>query len=226
MNYIALPDNDANERPLPFYLAMEEYVAHHHAGPDSLFLWRVLPTVICGRNQDISAEVDRDYCRRHDISIVQRKSGGGCVYADKGNIMLSYITTEQNSMLAFHTFINMVVLVLHRMGITATTTANNDVLISGRKVSGTACYHLPCGNIVHGTLLYDTDMDNMLHAITPPQQKLQQKGIKSVRQRITLLKDYTTLSIDEVLSLIRQTLCTGTRQLTADDVMEIERIAQ
>ena len=58
-------------------------------------------------------------------------------------------------------------------------------------------------------MLYDTNMEHMLHAITPSQEKLQKKGIESVRQRITLLKDYTTLTLDEVKALIRETLCDG-----------------
>ena len=92
MKYISLPDEQV--RPLPFYLAMEEYVAHHLNEPDAFFMWQVAPTVICGRNQVVENEVNLDYCREHDIHVVRRKSGGGCVYADMDNVMLSYVTTE------------------------------------------------------------------------------------------------------------------------------------
>ena len=76
MKNIVLPDK--NERSLAFYLAMEEYVAKHVEG-EAVFVWRVAPTVIIGRNQDLEAEVNLDYCRNHGVKVVRRKSGGGCV---------------------------------------------------------------------------------------------------------------------------------------------------
>ena len=88
MKNIVLPDK--TERSLAFYLAMEEYVAKVVDG-DSFFVWRVSPTVIIGRNQDLEAEVNLDYCRSHDVKVVRRKSGGGCVYSDMGNVLISYV---------------------------------------------------------------------------------------------------------------------------------------
>ena len=225
MKAITLPSNSV--RHLSFYLAMEEYVARHLDEPDAFFLWQVRPTVIFGRNQSLHSEVNTDYCRKNGIEIYRRKSGGGCVYADEQNLMLSYITQEQNVNLAFYTFINMELLVLRRLGIEATSTQHNDVLIDGRKVSGTACYSLPGCSIVHATLLYDTNMQHMLNAITPGPEKLQQKGIKSVRQRITVLREHLPqLSVDELKALICQTLCTGQRVLTSDEVASIELLEQ
>ena len=79
---------------------------------------------------------------------------------------------------------------------------------------------------MHGTFLYDTNMEHMLNAITPSKEKLQSKGIESVRQRITLLKDYTTLSLEEVKRLFRDTLCNDCRKLSPEEVTEIEQIEQ
>jgi lipoic acid synthetase/lipoate-protein ligase A len=112
------------------------------------------------------------------------------------------------------------------MGVEAVGTSHNDILIDGRKICGTACYHLEGHCIVHGTMLYDTNMEHMLHAITPDREKLQRKGVESVRQRITLLKDYTTLSLEAIKTLIRQTLCEGELRLTAHDVAAIEDLEQ
>ena len=171
MKYIVLPvdapaasqspkGREGVVRRLSFYLAMEEYVARHTDEPDCFFMWQVKPSVIFGRNQVMQNEVNVDYCREHGIEMYRRKSGGGCVYADEGNIMLSYITKEENSQQAFYTFVNMILLVLHKMGITATSTSHNDILVEGKKVSGTACYQVHGHNIVHGTLLYDTNMNH------------------------------------------------------------------
>lgn len=224
MKYIALPDE--KERRLSFYLAMEEWVARRLDEPECFFMWQVAPTVIFGRNQVMENEVNVDYCHEKGIQMFRRKSGGGCVYADKGNVMLSYVCDGDNVGFTFNKFINMLLLVFRRMGVEATSTSHNDVMIGERKVSGTAFYHLPGRNIVHSTFLYDTDMENMLHAITPSREKLQRKGVESVRQRITLLKDYTDMSLEEVKSLIRTTLCVGERVLTLSEVDEIERLEE
>ena len=225
MKYINLPEA-VGERRLSFYLAMEEYVARHLDETDAFFMWQVQPSVIFGRNQVMENEVNVDYCRQHGIEMYRRKSGGGCVYADLGNVMLSFVTKDEYVNLAFNRFINMIVLVLRKLGVEATSTAHNDVLVNGKKVSGTACYHLTGCSIVHGTLLYDTDMEHMLSAITPGPEKLQKKGIQSVRQRITLLKEYIPQSLDELKTLIREMLCNGERRLTEDDVAGIEQIEQ
>jgi lipoic acid synthetase/lipoate-protein ligase A len=224
MKYVTLPFTET--RRLSFYLAMEEYVARHLDEPDYFFMWQVEPTVIIGRNQVLENEVNIDYCRSHDIKVVRRKSGGGCVYADRDNVMLSFVSSEENVGFAFNHFINMVLLVLRKMGIEATGTSHNDVLIGDRKVCGTACYHLNGRSIVHSTLLYDTNMDHMLQAITPGPEKLEKKGIQSVRQRITLLKNHTLFSLNEVKALIRDTLCVGERVLTAEEVSGIEQLEQ
>lgn len=225
MKYVVLKDQ--TDRRLSFYLAMEEYVARHMGDDDDLFfMWQVKPTVIFGRNQLMESEVNVDYCRTHGIEMYRRKSGGGCVYADRSNVMLSFVSKEENVALTFNRFVNMLLLVLRRMGIEATSTTHNDVMIGDRKVSGAAFYHLPGRSIVHSTMLYDTDMEHMLHAITPSKEKLESKGIKSVRQRITLLKDHTSLSLEVFKALVRQTLCQGERLLTSEDVSGIEQLEQ
>lgn len=206
---------------------MEEYVARHLDESEGFFMWQVAPSVIFGRNQVVENEVNVDYCREHGISMYRRKSGGGCVYADMDNLMLSYISEGENVGLAFNRFVNMVLLVLRKLGIAATGTSHNDVMIGDHKVCGTACYHVSGKSIVHSTMLYDTNMQHMTNAITPSKEKLQKKGIESVRQRITLLKDYTTLeSVEALKTFIRETLCVGERMLAEQEVREIEALEQ
>ena len=224
MKYIALPTNE--NRQLSFYLAMEEYVARHLQEPDCFFMWQVAPTVIFGRNQVVENEVNLEYCREHDIRVVRRKSGGGCVYADMDNLMLSMVTDGDNVGFTFNRFVTMIQLALHKIGVTATSTAHNDIMIGDRKVCGTAFYQLPGRSIVHSTMLYDTNMQHMLNAITPSAEKLEKKGIQSVRQRITLLKDHTPLSLNEIKQKIRDTLCVGELVLTEEQVAGIEEIEQ
>ena len=213
-------------RRLSFYLAMEEFVARQQWADDAFFLWQVAPSVIYGRNQVVENEVNIEYCQAHGIQLFQRKSGGGCVYADRDNLMLSFITKEEQVGFAFNRFVNMVLLVLRKMGVEATGTRHNDILIGDRKVCGTACRKTPHGCVVHSTMLYDTNMQHMLQAITPTRQKLAKNGVESVRQRITLLKNYTSLTLEEVKKLIIRTLCDSERMLTADEVAQIEKIEE
>lgn len=229
MRYISLPDEEV--RRLSFYLAMEEFLARRFNESDCFFMWQVEPSVIFGRNQVAENEVNLDYCKEHGIKVYRRKSGGGCVYADMDNLMCSFVTTEENVGFAFNRFVNMVLLVFRKLGIAATGTSHNDIMIGDKKVCGTACYHLAGRSIVHSTMLYDTNMDHMLNAITPGPEKLEKKGIQSVRQRITLLKDYLQedshpQSVGELKTFIRETLCEGEYLLTETDVAEVEQIEQ
>ena len=224
MKYLQLPYDEV--RRLTFYLAMEEFVARETDEDDCLFMWQVEPTVIFGRNQLIESEVNIDYCRRHHIQTYRRKSGGGCVYADKGNVMFSYVTKSENVCLTFNRYVNLLVLLLYRMGIEAKATGRNDVLIDGRKVSGNAFYHIPGRSIVHGTMLYDTQMEHMVGSITPSDDKLLSKGVKSVRQHIALLKDHTTMTLAEFMAFARRTLCQREITLTPAQVERIREMEQ
>ena len=222
MSYVVLPEEKT--RKVSFYLAMEEYVARALGGGDYLFYWQVEPSVVFGRNQLIANEVNVDYCRSHGIAMFRRKSGGGCVYADKDNVMFSFVTDGDNVNLTFNRYMNMMVLMLRKMGVDAVATGRNDIMVDGRKVSGNAFYHLPGRSIVHGTMLFDTDMEHMVRSITPPGDKLQSNGVDSVRRRVALLKDYVDIGIDGFKQSVRQTLCDGEVVLTADDVRRIEDI--
>lgn len=224
MVYVNIPEN--KNRLLTFYLAAEEYVANNFDRKDYFFMWQVNPTVIFGRNQLIENEVNLEYCKNHDIKTFRRKSGGGCVYADMNNIMLSYITDEGNVNFTFNKYINLIVFMLNKLGVNAVASGRNDIMIDGRKVSGNAFYHTPKRNIVHGTMLYDTDMQDMVGSITPSDTKLISKGIQSVRQHITLLKDYIDLSLEEFKAFMKQQLCDEEITLTEEDIEQIKIIEQ
>jgi len=224
MKLLQLPETEKWRR-LVFWLALEEWAVEH--APGSFFVWNVRPTVILGRNQDIEAEVNVTYCLEHGIQMYRRKSGGGCVYADEGNLMLSYITPETDVKQAFDGYLSKLADVLRSMGLKAVRTEHNDVLVEGRKVSGNACYATRTGCIVHGTLLYDVDFNEMEHAITPSKEKLDSKGIKSVRQRVENLKNCGLLFDSDVLrSKLISYFCKDMQVLSnpeMDEVLEIEK---
>ena len=224
MVYVALPTE--KQYRLPFYLAMEEYIAQEFPAQDYFFMWKVSPTVIFGRNQLIESEVNVDYCKSKNIEFYRRKSGGGCVYADEGNIMLSYITPDTNVNFTFNRYMLMVENALQKLGIDARTTGRNDILIAGRKVSGNAFYHLPCRSIVHGTMLYDTNIEYMAGATTPSSSKLESKGVQSVRQHVTTVKEHLDITIEEFQEYLYRTLCDKVITLTHEDITAVEEIAK
>ena len=172
------------------YLAIEQELVKT-VQENTLFTWIAPPTVIYGRHQSAEAELNEAFCREHGIAVVQRKSGGGCVYADRGNLMISYISPDTHSEQVFARYLQMVAEMLQSAGLQAVTTSHNDILIDGRKVSGCACFTGPTGTIVHGTLLYNVDIETMMAAITPSSQKLTKHGVASVRQRVVNIRELT-----------------------------------
>lgn len=226
MKYILLPKPDTIHQ-LPFYFAVEEYVARHYTDDDYFMGWRVNPTVMLGRNQLIDNEVNTDYCKEHKIDIFRRKSGGGCIYADKGCIQFSYISRSVNANKAFADYMQRMADLLKGLKIDAQLSGRNDILINGTKVSGCAFYQLSNRSVLHNSLLFDTQLDHLSNALTPAKEKLQSKGVASVRQRVTNVATYTQLDILAFMDYVRQEMCgTEVLELTEEDmkgVAEIEK---
>lgn len=159
----------------------------------TFFTWVVSPTVIYGRHQCAEAEVNEAYCRAHGIAVVQRQSGGGCVYADRGNLMVSFVSPSTHSQEVFDHFLQLLSGALRQLGYEAVTTAHNDVLVGDRKVCGTACYTTPTGTVVHACMLYDVNLTDLEAAITPSEAKLAKHAVASVRQRVRNLREIRDL---------------------------------
>lgn len=228
MIYAELPQSTGPvARPLPFYLAMEEHLARNYRQGEFFFIWQVEPTVIFGRCQNPFAEVNLEYCRENGIHTYRRKSGGGCVYADMNNLMFSHITSSDEVTTTFSRYCRMIASTLRKLGLDASATGRNDVLIGDRKVSGNAFYHLHGRSIVHGTMLFDADPTVMAAAITPSEAKLRAKGVASVKSHITTIHDHLpNLTIDDFRSFCRENLCDSTMTMTPADLAEISRIAR
>ena len=224
MKYILLPKPDTIHQ-LPFYFAVEEYVARHYTDDDYFMGWRVNPTVMLGRNQLIDNEVNTDYCKEHKIDIFRRKSGGGCIYADKGCIQFSYISRAVNANEAFAAYMQRMADLLKGLKIDAQLSGRNDILINETKVSGCAFYQLSNRSVLHNSLLFDTQLDHLSNALTPAKEKLQSKGVASVRQRVTNVATYTQLDILAFMDYVRQEMCgTEVLELTEEDMKEVAEI--
>lgn len=226
MRHVVFPDKRC--RSLAFYLAAEEYVAKNVDG-DAFFVWRVQPTVIIGRNQILENEVNTEYCRKAGVQVVRRKSGGGCVYSDMGNLMISYISVRGEVSAVFDRYMSALAASLCSIGLPAVASERNDIMVDGRKVSGNAFHQLPDRSIVHGTLLYSTDLEALTEAIRPPVEKLQRHGVESVRQRVVNLAGYKDItpvlaSAESLENHLVSWFTDGEITLTSEQIAEIEEI--
>lgn len=225
MTYVEIPGChcEGKTRRLAFYLAAEEYLCRD--SEPLFFIWNVTPTVIIGRNQILEKEVNTVYCKEHDIDIIRRKSGGGAVFADMNNLMCSYICPQTSVDKAFSTYLDRMQQALKQMGLDVEKSDRNDLLLDKHKISGNAYYSHAGHSIIHGTMLFDTDIETMTRALTPAKEKLQGKGVASIRSRVINLKDfYTHGGLEEFKTELRSTLCSKSIQLTGKDIEEIEKI--
>lgn len=180
-----------NERNDAAYnLALEEIMTGSVSG-DAFLLWRNSPAVIVGRNQNTHGEVNLDFVRANSIQVVRRMSGGGAVYHDLGNVNFSCITdAEEHSFASFESFAHPILQVLRDFGVPACFSGRNDILVDGRKVSGTAKCFTGGRVLFHGTLLFDADLSMLSRVLTPSKGKVISKGIQSVRSRVANLREW------------------------------------
>lgn len=215
----------AERRSAAFYLAAEEYVARELPEGNYAFFWQLGPTCVFGRHQDPRAELDVGFCQAHGVELVRRKSGGGTIFADENNIMVSLVTGSGSVEDIFEGFARSVANGLRTLGVPTRVSGRNDICLDdGRKICGGAFYHLPQRNIVHCTMLYDTQMELMRGCLTPARAKLESKGVKSVESRIGLLKDFLPFGVAQLREELAKILCTDEVCLTPQQVARIEEI--
>jgi len=200
MNYLNLKTTDP-----AFNLAVEEYV-FEQLPRDRMYvmLWQNDNAIIIGKNQNTMAEINASYVKEQGIRVVRRLSGGGAVYHDMGNLNFTIIADAQGETLDFGRFCALVVKALGRVGVHAEINGRNDMTIDGKKFSGNAQY-LRQGRVMHhGTILFDSNASVLSNALQVDEAKIQAKGVKSVRSRVTNVRDH--LPVDMTLPQFRQIL--------------------
>ncbi len=178
-------------------LAFEETVLTRRTEGDCLLLWQNENTVVVGQNQNAEAEIDRAFVEAHGIKVVRRMTGGGAVYHDLGNLNYSFITDAGDlERLTMDRFTCPVVDALRALGLNAEASGRNDILVDGKKVSGTA-QRLAKGRILHhGTLLFDSDPAMVAGALRADPEKFRSKSSKSVRSRVGNIRDALPRDMD------------------------------
>lgn len=172
----------------PFFnLSAEEYFLCEK-DEDFFLLWQNEPCIVIGRNQNAADEISGDYVRTRSLPVVRRMTGGGAVYHDTGNLNFSFIINGEADRVEL---CRPVIDVLRSIDVVAEISGRNDILVGGKKISGTAMCSRGGRSLFHGTLLISTDLEAMSEALKPDETKLIGHGVKSVRSRVANLSEYT-----------------------------------
>lgn len=184
-------DNEGNTDAM-LNLALEEYVLRERMGDEDLLLFYVnAPAIIIGRNQNTIEEIAPDVVEARGIQVVRRISGGGAVYHDLGNLCFSFMTRDVSGRFnRYDRFNGPVVDVLQSLGVPAMQTGRNDIVADGRKISGNAQFAMSDRMLSHGTLLFDSKLDDVGDALRPRPGKVESKGAKSVRSRVANISEF------------------------------------
>lgn len=194
--------NNDNTNPY-FNFALEEYLLKK-TDKDLFRLWMCDPCVSVGKNQNTISEINSNYVRKNSIPIVRRQSGGGAVFHDLGNLNFTFISCNNNSFSDFKRFTQPIIDLLKTLGINAEFSGRNDLLIDGKKFSGNAQYNYKNKVIHHGTLLFSSQISNLSNALKVKPIKLESKGIKSVKSRVTNISEHLDkpMNISEFRDLV------------------------
>ena len=194
--------NNDNTNPY-FNFALEEYLLKK-TDKDLFRLWMCDPCISVGKNQNTISEINSDYVRKNSIPIVRRQSGGGAVFHDLGNLNFTFISCNNNSFSDFKRFTQPIIDLLKTLGINAEFSGRNDLLIDGKKFSGNAQYNYKNKVIHHGTLLFSSQISNLSNALKVKPIKLESKGIKSVKSRVTNISEHLDkpMNISEFRDLV------------------------
>ncbi|MDR1785442.1 MAG: lipoate--protein ligase [Spirochaetaceae bacterium] len=218
-----------------FNLALEQYVFDCLSPEDDYFmLWQNDNAIIIGKHQNTMEEINADFVVEHGIKVARRLSGGGAVYHDLGNLNFTFITGLREGSggrgFDFRSFCEPIAEALREMGVEAEISGRNDMTIGGKKFSGNAQY-VKGGRVMHhGTLLFDSNLDVVSQALKVAPEKVESKGVKSVRSHITNIKPFlpTPLSLGDFWAALERAMGSRftltPRELTQEDLAEVRRL--
>lgn len=226
-NYIESKSND----PM-FNLALEEYVFDVLPKDRSYFmLWQNDNSIIVGKNQNTVEEINEDLVREKNVNVVRRLSGGGAVYHDMGNLNFTFITDSDNmKSIDMELFTKPVIATLNELGITAEMTGRNDIVIDGKKFSGNSQYIKKERVMHHGTIMFDSDLSIVPELLNVSKHKIESKGLKSVKSRITNIKEHLDkdISLKEFMDALKKNVFQEAQienyEITKEDEVEINKI--
>ena len=216
-------------------LAIEEYALKNLDINQTYFLFYINePSIIIGKNQNTIEEINAEYVEKNGIHVVRRLSGGGAVYHDLGNLNYSFITKDDGeSFHNFRKFTEPVIAALKKLGVNAELSGRNDIEVGGRKISGNAQFSTKGRMFSHGTLMLNSEMENVVAALKVKKEKIESKGIKSVRSRVANISEFLEkkISIEEFRSFLLRNIFDGQQEipeyvLTEEDWTKIHELSK
>ncbi len=229
MKYIVNHSNN------PAYnVALEAYAFRELMDEDELFiLWINEPAIIIGKHQNAIQEINTEYTEQHGIHVARRLSGGGAVYHDLNNLNYTIISNKSDEgAFDFKTFSQPVIETLADLGVDAEFSGRNDIEIDGKKICGNAQAYYKGRMMHHGCLLFDVDMSVLGDALKVSKDKIESKGVKSVRARVTnILKELPEkITVDDFSDNLFQKMQDSypdmtEYQLSPDELRKIEQSA-
>ncbi|AJO23819.1 lipoate--protein ligase [Weizmannia coagulans] len=215
-------------------LAIEEYALKNLDINETYLLFYInQPSIIIGRNQNTIEEINTDYVDKNGVIVVRRLSGGGAVYHDLGNINFSFITKDDGESFSnFRKFTDPVVQALRKLGVNAELSGRNDIQVGDRKISGNAQFSTNGRMFSHGTLMLNSELDKVAQALKVKKEKIESKGIKSVRSRVANISEFLDhpISMSAFRQLLLESIFGGKEipeyQLTEKDWEKIRQISK
>lgn len=196
-------------------------------------LWKSVPSILIGKNQNTYSEINVPYVKENQIPVVRRMSGGGTVFCDMGNMNFTFIESGSSKAIDFRKFTAPILEVLNKLGANAEFSGRNDLVIEGKKFSGNAQYRIGTRILHHGTLLYDSSISNLSKALTPKDEKFIGKSVKSVASRVTNIKNHIDTDMDAegfrqhlLKEIYNQSEDNEFYEFTEDDIQAIEKIVE
>jgi len=220
-----------NKNVDPYYnLACEEYLVKN-SNEEFFMLWRNSPCVVIGKNQNTLSEINRDYVKENNITIVRRLSGGGAVFHDLGNINFTFISNKKESFNDFQRFTIPIIDALNSLGVNAKFSGRNDLTIDDKKFSGNAQYCYKDRVLHHGTILFSSNVTDISKSLNVKEKKFEGKSVKSVISRVTNISSHlkSNMEVIEFIEyLMNHVLNSDGKnilyELTSEDIKKIEQL--
>ena len=227
LSYLDLMTTDPS-----YNLAMEQYVFDCLPRDRMYFmLWQNDNAIIVGKYQNTIAEINEEAVRERGICVVRRLSGGGAVYHDMGNLNFTFITdVGESNALDLKLFCEPVVRTLATLGVKAEVNGRNDITIDGKKFSGNSQYIRQGRVMHHGTIMFDSDLSVVSEALRVDPTKIQTKGIRSVRSRVTNVAEHLPekVTLPEFRRILLENILKENPgeayPLTQDDLAAVEKL--
>lgn len=179
-----------------FNLASEEYLLKSFQEDVFLLYWNI-PSIVVGKHQNTLAEINLPFVQEREILVARRISGGGTVFHDQGNLNFAFFTSgKEGELVDYKRATRPIIEALEEMGLDVTLGKRNELLLNGLKISGMASHVFKQRVLHHGTLLFSSEMGNLSEALNTTRERFTDRAVKSVRSRVTNIRDHLTGRMD------------------------------